>query len=458
MFHHSDLNAAGVTAHTPANGSDRAIKARNEALAAQCKADGQEVREPPPEERTAMILTDEQEKLERDLREVTGVTIEENVGKIKEAQFVAKDGQPTIQMAKPEAFQDIHQQASSLVHAASHAQLHQDAANRAARATAAGHTDEAAEARVAAYKQSPAQCAKSEEFSKADLAATHAAVNRTTAMPAVYVPPASTESEDQREFWAQTLEARGGMAAVSRDITTVERGFSDDRSEVQRRDRQLAREKREQERVAQRGQGRRMPLPRTSRSPRAATRRSATRPRAAAARAAARPRPRRRPGARTARSRPRSRGCRRVPNWTVSASVQVSWRLSCRRSRRSRCSNRMVVTHHRDRLRSASFASSTLSLQHPGLLLVVELLDVVTAQFSSTSTLRPGSSVDEDRHRLEANWRSAAGRFRSRGPSGSGQDLARISVRDRVRVRLLKGHGTGHVPGNDHAHGSASRA
>ena len=158
------------------------------------------------------------------------------------------------------------------MHAASHAQLHQDAANRAARATAAGHTDEAAAARVAAYKQSPAQCAKSEEFSKADLAATHAAVNRTTAMPAVYVPPASTESEDQSEFWAQTLEARGGMAAVSRDITTVERGFSDDRSEVQRRDRQLAREKREQERGGgQRGQGRRMPLPRTSRSPRAPT-------------------------------------------------------------------------------------------------------------------------------------------------------------------------------------------
>ena len=192
------------------------------------------------------------------------------------------------------------------MHAASHAQLHQDAANRAARATAAGHTDEAAAARVAAYKQSPAQCAKSEEFSKADLAATHAAVNRTTAMPAVYVPPASTESEDQREFWAQTLEARGGMAAVSRDITTVERGFSDDRSEVQRRDRQLAREKREQERAAQRGRGRRMPLPRTSRSPRAATRRSATRPRAAAARPAARRR--RRPAARTTRSRPGSRG------------------------------------------------------------------------------------------------------------------------------------------------------
>ena len=127
MFHHSDLNAAGVTAHTPPNGSDRAIKARNEALAAQCKADGQEVREPPPEERTAMILTDEQEKLERDLREVTGVTIEENVGKIKEAQFVVKDGQPTIQIGE-------------VVHAASHAQLHQDAANRAARANCGGTT------------------------------------------------------------------------------------------------------------------------------------------------------------------------------------------------------------------------------------------------------------------------------------------------------------------------------
>ena len=398
-----------------------------------------------------MILTDEQEKLERDLREVTGVTIEENVGKIKEAQFVVKDGQPTIQIGEAGGVPG-HPPAGVLARARGLAR-----AAPPGRGQPGGPRDRGRPA-WRPTKQSPAQCAKSEEFSKAELAATHAAVNRTTAMPAVYVPPASTESEDQREFWAQTLEARGGMAAVSRDITTVERGFSDDRSEVQRRDRQLAREKREQERAAQRGQGRRMPLPRTSRSPRAATRRSATRPRAAAARAAARPRPRRRPGARTARSRPRSRGCRRVPNWTVSASVQVSWRLSCRRSRRSRCSNRMVVTHHRDRLRSASFASSTLSLQHPGLLLVVELLDVVTAQFSSTSTLRPGSSVDEDRHRLEANWRSAAGRFRSRGPSGSRQDLARISVRDRVRAPLRKGHVTGHVPGNDHVHGPASRA
>ena len=101
-------------------------------------------------ERIALVIADEQEKLKRDLREITGVDIQENVGRIREAQFVVKDGQPTIQLPKHEVFEDIHQQASSQVHAACHAHLHKDAVGRAERATAAGHTDEAAEARVAA--------------------------------------------------------------------------------------------------------------------------------------------------------------------------------------------------------------------------------------------------------------------------------------------------------------------
>ena len=158
-------------------------------------------------------------------------------------------------MPKHDVFEDIHQQASSLVHAACHAHLHKDAVDRVARATAAGHTDEAAEARVAAYNLKPSERAKSDEFSKADLAATHAAVNRTTAMPAEYVSPASTQSAEQRAKWADMLEARGGMAAVSRDITTVERGFSDDRSELQRNLARARREEREKQRAAERGHG-----------------------------------------------------------------------------------------------------------------------------------------------------------------------------------------------------------
>ena len=146
----SDLNAARVTARTPPNGSVRAVQAQDEAFAEQCKANGQEVRQPDEAERIALVIADEQEKLKRDLREITGVDIQENVGRIREAQFVVKDRQLTIQLPKHEVFEDIHQQASSQVHAACHAHLHKDAVGRAERATAAGHTDEAAEARVAA--------------------------------------------------------------------------------------------------------------------------------------------------------------------------------------------------------------------------------------------------------------------------------------------------------------------
>ena len=107
--------------------------------------------------------------------------------------------------------------------------------------------------RSTSYNLKPSERANSDEFSKADLAATYAALNRTTAMPAEYEPPASTQSAEQRGKWAETLEARGGMAAVSRDITTVERGFSDDRSEMQRTLARARREEREKERHAERG-------------------------------------------------------------------------------------------------------------------------------------------------------------------------------------------------------------
>ena len=79
-------------------------------------------------------------------------------------------------------------------------------------------------------------------------------------MPAEYEPPASTQSAEQRAKWADTLEARGGMAAVSRDITTVERGFSDDRSKLQRNLARARRGEREKERAAQRGHGQITPV------------------------------------------------------------------------------------------------------------------------------------------------------------------------------------------------------
>jgi len=185
VYHCSDLNAAGVTARTLPNVSARAIKQQNEAFAEQCKANGVAVREPDAGERIGVLLAGEQDKLKRDLREISGVDIQEHVAGVQEAQFVVTDGQPTIQMPKAEAFEDVHHQASSLVHAASDAHLYKAAVGRAGRAAEGGHVDVAAEARVVAYELPLAQRAKSDEFLRADLAATHATVNRTTAMPEI---------------------------------------------------------------------------------------------------------------------------------------------------------------------------------------------------------------------------------------------------------------------------------
>ena len=81
--------------------------------------------------RCASRRRDESNKLTRDLREVKGIDVKENVAGIDEAQFVIKGGKPTIQLPKPEAFTDMHQQVSSLAHAAAHAQLYKDAEGRA---------------------------------------------------------------------------------------------------------------------------------------------------------------------------------------------------------------------------------------------------------------------------------------------------------------------------------------
>ena len=139
-------------------------------------------------------------------------------------------------------FSDLHHQATSVVQAVSHSQLHSAAVADVGRATEAGRVDQAAVDRVAAYEAPVETRAGSEEFSKADLAATYATLNRTTAIPAVYVPPAQTQEPENVERWAKTMEAPGGMSKVSQDITDIEQGFSDDRQETLRIARDVARE------------------------------------------------------------------------------------------------------------------------------------------------------------------------------------------------------------------------
>ena len=89
---------------------------------------------------------------------------------------------------------------------------------------------------------------KSDEWAKAELAASYATINRTTAIPATYVPPVSATNPDMAEKWAKQLETPGGMAEVSRDITSVELAYKADRTETQREMRQERTQQRNEQR------------------------------------------------------------------------------------------------------------------------------------------------------------------------------------------------------------------
>ena len=248
-YHVTDLNVAGIKPRTAPNDGRSAVVRQDAAFAKACTDRGEEPRKPDKDERTTLVVTAEIAKITADQRNIKGVSVVEDVPGIKEAQFVVKDGKPTVEIPPAAEFSDLHHQATSVVQAVSHSQLHSAAVADVGRATEAGRVDQAAVDRVAAYEAPVETRAGSEEFSKADLAATYATLNRTTAIPAVYVPPAQTQEPENVERWAKTMEAPGGMSKVSQDITDIEQGFSDDRQETLRIARDLAREATQQKRA-----------------------------------------------------------------------------------------------------------------------------------------------------------------------------------------------------------------
>ena len=241
-YHVTDLNVAGIKPRTAPNEGRSAVVRQDAAFAKVCTDRGEEPRKPDKDERTTLVVTSEIAKITADQRNIKGVSVVEDVPGIKEAQFVVKDGKPTVEIPPAAEFSDLHHQATSVVQAVSHSQLHSAAVADVGRATEAGRVDQAAVDRVAAYEAPVETRAGSEEFSKADLAATYATLNRTTAIPAVYVPPAQTQEPENVERWAKTMEAPGGMSKVSQDITGIEQGFSDDRKETLRIAKDLTRE------------------------------------------------------------------------------------------------------------------------------------------------------------------------------------------------------------------------
>ena len=252
VYHVNDLNIAGIQPRTPPNGSARAVEAQDAAFSQQLATAGEPDRKPSADERTALVLANE---VLQDQRGVKGVEVVENVERLSEARFRIKDNKPTIEIPPGAKFEDCHAQASSVIQACSHANLHADAQKRVDRAKEAGQQDQTAESRVAAYKAPLNTRDASDDYSKLELAASYATLNRVTAIPGVYVPPPSTQDSAQKEKWAKTLEAPGGMAEVHHTITAAERSFGNDRKQTQQISRAHAREERDQARAEERQSG-----------------------------------------------------------------------------------------------------------------------------------------------------------------------------------------------------------
>ena len=246
VYHVSDLNIAELRPRTPPNNSDRALSQQNEEFGAQLKAAGQPVREPTRDERDALVVPKEVGKVLYDVERHHEVKVVQKVDSLDDASFRVKAGVPTIEVPPGTKFQDVHEQATSVLKAVAHAHIYSAAKTQVAQATERGEVNEPAQARVAAYEAPRPTRAKSEEFQKAELAASYATVNRVTAIPATYVAPVTATVPETCERWAQQLEKPGGMAEVSRDITSVEVSFKTDRDSTNREMRQERTQERNQ--------------------------------------------------------------------------------------------------------------------------------------------------------------------------------------------------------------------
>ena len=247
VFHVSDLNIAELRPRTPPNGSDRALEAQDKEFAAQLEKQGEPVRKPTQDERDAITVPKEVGKVLYDVERHHGVKVVQGVDKLDQASFRVQAGVPTIEVPPGDKFQDVHEQASSVLQAVSHAHLYSQAKTQVNEAAERGDTNEPAQARVAAYEANRNTRKNSEEFQKAELAASYATVNRVTAIPATYVPPPTARNEAVAERWAAQMEKPGGMAEVSRDITSVEMAYRSDRVSTQREMRKERTEERNQE-------------------------------------------------------------------------------------------------------------------------------------------------------------------------------------------------------------------
>ena len=207
--------------------SESAVKAQNKDFAQICEARGQPEREPTSDERAALVVSKELDALLADLEYSNRVTVEPSE-QLEDARFSIKNDQPTIEFPAGVTMETAPSVATSVVRACAHAELYAQAKGRADR-------DEEAQVRVDAYSLPFDERENNPEYSRCELAATYAAMDRVTGMPASYVPPASTRAETHTQNWASTLENLDGVKALSRDLHIIEGSLNDDR-ELRARD------------------------------------------------------------------------------------------------------------------------------------------------------------------------------------------------------------------------------
>ena len=140
--------------------------------------------------------------------------------RVSEATFsIGKDGSMKLSIPKPDQFEDLSHQVTSVSIAVAHAHLGATAQRIAARGREEGGTpNPEAEARVKAYQLPPSKRESSPAYQDAELVATYAAVDTVTGLDLEFRPPESLQNDKKIERWANTLETPGGFADVGRQV------------------------------------------------------------------------------------------------------------------------------------------------------------------------------------------------------------------------------------------------
>ena len=252
-YHASDLNIQAMPEDRPPMSGEWADKFVAAKMAERAEAAGEPVRAATAEERTAILIEREMEKL-YDMAQLHGVEFE-NAERDDYNFTVNSEGTLVIQVPAENPEVTLDQSYTSLAIACAHVEQFRSASDALAQ-DAAPNGDinlsddrrEQLQKMVDAYSLPEAERATNPDFSRADLVATYSAITEVTGHGGHYEAPESTRSEFNREQWAQELSAPGGFEQVDRDIKRAEEALAERMPRTQATLEQL--QERQQQRTA----------------------------------------------------------------------------------------------------------------------------------------------------------------------------------------------------------------